>query len=61
MKVTDAHREANKRYDQKATRQIKLKLNLNKDSDILQRLDEVDNMQGYIKSLIRADIKEDKV
>lgn len=57
MKVTDAHREANKRYDQKATRQIKLKLNLNTDSDILQRLDEVDNMQGYIKKLIRADIK----
>ena len=57
MKVTDAHREANKRYDQKTTRQIKLKLNLNTDADILQRLDEVDNMQGYIKKLIRADIK----
>lgn len=57
MKVTDAHREANKRYDQKATRQIKLKLNLNTDADILQRLDKVDNMQGYIKKLIRADIK----
>lgn len=57
MKVTDAHREANKRYDQKATRQIKLKLNINRDADILQRLDEVDNMQGYIKKLIRADIK----
>ena len=45
MKVTEAHRQANKRYDAKATRQIKLKLNLKKDADILERLSEVDNMQ----------------
>ncbi len=60
MKVTEAHRQANKRYDEKNTKQIKLKLNYNTDSDILERLSEVDNMQGYIKQLIRADIKKDR-
>ena len=60
MKVTEAHRQANKRYDEKNTKQIKLKLNYNRDSDILERLSEVDNMQGYIKQLIRADIKKDR-
>ena len=60
MVVTDAHKQANMRYDAKATRQIKLKLNIKTDADILERLSEVDNMQGYIKHLIREDIKKDR-
>lgn len=44
------------RYDKQNTRQIRLKLNLKTDADILEKLSEVDNKQGYIKSLIRADI-----
>lgn len=47
---------ANARYDKENTRQIRLKLNLNTDKDILDRLDAVDNKQGYIKNLIREDI-----
>lgn len=47
---------AQERYDKKATKQIKLKLNIKTDADILEKLRSVDNMQGYIKSLIRADI-----
>lgn len=46
------------KYDAKATRQIRLKLNLNSDADILAKLDAVDNKQGYIKDLIRKDIKD---
>lgn len=43
-------------YDRTHTRQIKLKLNLKTDADILQQLDTVDSIQGYIKRLIREDI-----
>ena len=48
---------ANEKYDKANTRQIKLKLNVKTDSDIIKKLDEVDNKQGYIKNLIREDIK----
>lgn len=44
------------RYDAENTRQIKMKLNLKTDADILNRLDSVPNKQGYIKMLIRKDI-----
>lgn len=57
-KLTDAKREAIARYDAKATRQIHLKLNLKTDADILGQLDKVKNVQGYIKELIRKDLKE---
>ena len=43
-------------WDKDNTRQIKFKFNLRTDADILTRLDQVDNVQGYIKQLIRADI-----
>lgn len=44
------------RYDQQNTRQIKMKLNIKTDADILKKLDSVSNKQGYIKALIRKDI-----
>ena len=50
-------KEADARYDSTHTRQIKLKLNLKTDADILEKLDSVDSKQGYIKELIRKDIK----
>lgn len=45
------------RYDAQHTRQIVLKLNRRTDADILRKLDEQPNKQGYIKQLIRADIE----
>lgn len=48
------------RYDEHHTKQIRLKLNLKTDADILERLSDVGNMQGYIKDLIRADIKKEE-
>ena len=47
----------NKKYDKANTIQVKLKLNLKTDSDILEALERSGNKQGYIKRLIRADIK----
>lgn len=43
-------------YDRRNTTQIILKLNRNTDADILEHLSRQANRQGYIKTLIRADI-----
>lgn len=58
-KTTDARRRANKKYNETHTKAISLTLNLGTDADIIARLESVDNKQGYIKRLIRADIAED--
>lgn len=50
--------KASAKYDAVNTRQIKMKLNIKTDADILARLDSVANKQGYIKALIRKDMYE---
>lgn len=48
------------RYDKENTKGLYLKLCLNTDKDILDRLDEMkgsEGKQGYIKRLIREDIE----
>lgn len=55
--TTEAQKKATAKYDSTNTRQIKMKLNLKSDQDILTRLDEEPNLQGYVKELIRKDIK----
>jgi hypothetical protein len=57
--TTEAQKRAVAKYDAKNTRKIVLKLNTGTDADILERLDTVDNRQGYIKRLIREDIGKD--
>ena len=52
-----AQLKAQAKYDKTHTRTVLLKLNLTTDADILSRLDEVHNRQGYIKSLIRKDVR----
>lgn len=48
------------RYDAGHTARIALKLNLQTDADILARLEQVGNKQGYIKQLIRQDMATQK-
>ena len=55
--TSDARKRAVAKYDAQNTKQIKLKLNLRSDHDILERLEEIGNVQGYIKQLIREDIE----
>ena len=55
--ATEAQKRAKKKYDEAATVQVKMKLNQKTDSDILAKLDSVPNKQGYIKALIRDDLK----
>ena len=59
MSVTDAQKRANAKYEREKTRSIKIKLTKSTDADILAKLDSVGNKQGYIKKLIRDDLKRD--
>lgn len=43
-------------WNKENTKQIKCRFNLRTDADILEKLESMDNVQGYIKELIRADI-----
>ena len=54
--ATEAQRRATARYDRENTRQVKLKLNVNTDADIIEHLSGKDNVAGYIKGLVREDI-----
>lgn len=55
--TTEAQRRAKKKYNDKNTKLITLRLNLRTDKDIFRKLDEVESKQGYIKELIRKDIR----
>ena len=48
--------ESQDKYDKANTVQYKLKLNKKWDREIIEKLNSVDNRQGYIKGLIKADI-----
>ena len=55
-----AQKKAQKKYDEANRdkfRIINLKLNRGTDAEIIEKLESVDNIQGYIKSLILADLK----
>ena len=54
---TQAQLKAQSKYDKDNTKQVMLKLNIKNDADILGKLDAVGNRQGYIKDLIRTDMK----
>jgi hypothetical protein len=58
--LTEEERKSRNAYVEKwkkeNMRQIRFRLNVRTDEDILARLDAQENIQGYIKSLIRADI-----
>lgn len=59
MTTSKAQLRAQAKYDKDNTVQFKLKLNKKTDKDIITRLSAADNIQGYIKELIRADIRAD--
>ena len=54
----DSRTKANLKYQKKNIKQMKLDLNRNTDSDIISFLEKCENKQGYIKKLIREDMKK---
>lgn len=55
--ATQAQKNASAKYDKNNTRSVLLKLNKTTDADILARLEDAENKQGYIKALVRKDIR----
>lgn len=58
--ASEAQKAADARYKAANTKQIKFVLNKNTDTDLIAYLEFIDNVQGYIKSLIRADMQKEK-
>ena len=55
--ATEAQKRATLKYDLANTKQYHLKLNLNTDADIIRQLEQQESIQGYIKELIRDDMR----
>lgn len=52
--------EIQARYDSNNRKSFAIKLNYNYDMDIIEKLEKVESMNGYIKQLIRDDIAREK-
>ena len=55
--TTEAQKRAQKKYDEATRdkwRMVHLKLNRETDADIIEKLEQSGNIQGYIKDLIRS-------
>lgn len=59
MKTTKAQLKATAKYQSANTKAYVIKLNRKTDADVIAKLEQVDNKQGYIKSLIRSDLNSD--
>ena len=55
--ISEAKKMADIKYKAANTKQIKFVLNKNTEPDLIAHLESIDNVQGYIKSLIRADMQ----
>lgn len=55
MKELTPKVKASMKYNKANVKQIKLSLNKKTDADVIAILDSKDNVQGYIKELIRND------
>ena len=60
MKTTQAQKRATAKYQEANTRLYSLRLNFNTDQDIIEKLNSVESKAGYIKELIRQDIRRGK-
>lgn len=58
--ATEAQKRASAKYDANNTTSVYIKLNLNTEPDIIEKLKSVENKSGYIKQLIRNDIEKSK-
>ena len=57
-KNSDARIRANAKYNKENIKMVTLHLNITTDKDILDYLQKKDNKTGYIKELIREDMKK---
>lgn len=57
MKVSEAEYKAAQKYLKENCKKITMVLNIKTDEDILVWLDQQNNKQGYLKQLIRDDMR----
>ena len=55
--MANSHSIAQAKYDSTHCKCYTLKMNLVNDADVINRLEQVESKQGYIKQLIRQDIR----
>lgn len=55
--ASEAQKRAVRKYDQNNTKSLNLKFNKKTDADIIEWLWGKENKQGYIKNLLRQNIK----
>ena len=58
MKSIERKITPQERYNKKNVKQVKFNFNIRTDADIIEQLEKQPNKQGYIKQLIRNDIKK---
>ena len=56
MGESEAQKRARKKYEARTKKTYIIKLNTETDADIIEKLEAVENRNGYIKGLIRNDI-----
>lgn len=54
--ITEAQKRATIKYEKQNIKRIVLKLNVKTDNDIIQYLNTKDNINGYLKELVRNNI-----
>ena len=54
--MTEAQRQASRKYDKENTKTFTFKLNYNTDGDLIAFLEMLQNRQGYLKKLISEDL-----
>ena len=47
-------------YEKENLRQIRLKINRKTEPDLLEWIEKQENIQGYVKGLIRADMRKEE-
>lgn len=57
-KTTISQKAAMLKYQKSSIKQVKFTLNRTIDQDIIEYLESLDNVQGYLKDLVRADMKK---
>lgn len=60
MSTREARRRAARKYQAANTKLLQIRLNFRTDQDILDKLSAEESMSGYVKKLIREDIRRIK-
>lgn len=58
--ISDAQRRATRKYEMNCIKQYSIRFNKTSDADVIAKMESVDNMIDYIRTLIRKDIKSRK-